>query len=123
MRLEPAAPADFAALVGQQPVARVRAISAWLGDELIGVGGFLTHADGTVWASMAVTDTYRKYPAALWRGAVEAMRMAGRLGIREVRAIADADQPAAARFLDRLGYELIGEISGEPLYRWRLPRA
>ena len=106
-------------MIGQPPAVRLRAIAAWLGDELIGVGGFLYAADGRIWASMVVRPELRAYPAALWRGAVMTMRLAESCGIREVLAVADDEQPAAARFLARLGFELIGEYQAEPLYRWR----
>ena len=115
----PATPEDFAALIRSQPVARVRAIAARLEGELLGVGGFLYQRDGTVWASMAIAPRGRGFPAAIWRAGVMGMRMAERLGLREVLAVADKDQPAAGRYLERLGFTRIGEHKGEPLYRWR----
>jgi hypothetical protein len=118
VRLEPATAEDFERLVGSRPAARARALAAKLDGETIGIGGFLYMPDGTVWASMLASPEGRKFPAALYRAGVMAMRMARRVGLREVFASPDPDEPAAVRFLERLGFELL-ERAGEPVYRWR----
>ena len=117
--LEPATAADFNELVGVLPVARARALAAKLGDQVIGLGGFLYMQDGTVWASMIATPAVRKFPTAMFRGGVLAMRMARRLGLREIFASTDKAEPAAERFLERLGFARIGEVNGEVVFRWR----
>lgn len=119
MRLEPATAADFERLIGSRPVARTRALAAILDGETLGIGGFLYMRDGTVWASMLVTPAGRRFPAAIFRAGVLAMRLARRLGLREVLASPDISEPAAIRFLERLGFQLLGERGGEPVYRWR----
>lgn len=116
--LEPATAEDFERLVGGRPAARARAIAAKLGDELLGIGGFLYMPDGAVWASMLVQPAGRKYPAAIFRAGVLAMRVARRLGLREVLASADPNESAAGRFLERLGFRFFGVINDERVYRW-----
>jgi RimJ/RimL family protein N-acetyltransferase len=113
--LEPATPADFERLIGGRPCVRARALAARLDAEIIGIGGFLYLPDGTVWASMLVTPAGRRFPAAVYRAGVLAMRLARRLGLREVLASPDVNEPAAERFLERLGFVRVAEI----VYRWR----
>lgn len=119
--LEPATAADFEALVGRQrPPVRMRALTAKLGEQPIGIGGFLFMPDGSVWASMLVLPDGRKYPAAILRAGVMAMRLARKLKLREVWAKPDAGEPAAERYLVRLGFKRVGDDDGgEPLFRWR----
>lgn len=117
--IEPATAADFERLTGGRPVTRARALAAKLGDEVIGLGGFLYMPDGTVWASMLVTPAGRKFPAALLRAGVAAMRLARRIGLREVFASPDANEPAAERFLERLGFTRHGVFAGVIVFRWR----
>ena len=117
--LEPANADDFRALAGRIPPSRVRAIVARLDGHPIGIGGLVYRDDGTVWASMLATPEVRRYPTAVYRGAVLAMRMAARLGLRRVFATADPVYPAAGRFLTHLGFEPWGERDGETIYCWQ----
>lgn len=116
--LEPATAADFERLIGSRPRARARALAARLDGEVIGIGGFLYLPDGTVWASMLVTPAGRKFPAAVYRAGVLAMRLARRVGLREIFASPDTDEPAAEPFLARLGFVRLC-APGDPVYRWR----
>jgi hypothetical protein len=117
--LAPATASDFEQLVGGRPCTRARLLAAKLGDGVIGLGGFLYMPDGTVWATMLVTPAGRKFPAAVYRAGILAMRMARRIGLRQVFASADRTEPAAERFLERVGFERFGEVDGEVVFRWR----
>lgn len=115
--LRPATLADFHRLIGSPPAHRARAFSALIGETLLGVGGLLFFEDGTVWASAIITDEGRRYPAAIWRAGVHLMAMARGMGIRQVLAADDDTQPAAQRFLERLGFER-RELAGETFFVW-----
>jgi RimJ/RimL family protein N-acetyltransferase len=117
--LDPATEDDFRALTGRTPPSRLRAIVARLDGHPVGIGGLVYGDDGTIWASMLATPEVRRFPTAVYRGAVAAMRMAARLGLRRVFAVPDRSEPAAERFLERLGYEKFGEYDGETIYCWR----
>lgn len=119
VEIGPADPSDFERLIGKLPPTRVRALAARRDGEVIGVGGFLYFPDGTVQATMFVSPAGRQFPAAIFRAGVLAMRLARRVGLREVRATADRNEPAAERFLVRLGFAPIGVVDGETVFRWR----
>jgi RimJ/RimL family protein N-acetyltransferase len=102
------------------PVARMRGLAARLDGQTIGIGGFMYFADGSVWATMLVTPRGREFPVAVFRAGVLAMRLARRLGLREIFASPDESEPAAERFLERLGFIRVGEFGDEILFRWRV---
>jgi hypothetical protein len=115
----PAVRADFERLAGCGPAARVRGFSAYLGDELLAVAGLVYKPDG-IWASTLIAPHGRKCPAAIWRGGVKLVAMAQAAGIRTLLATAAASEPAAQRFLVRLGFRDLGiqDQDGKTIYVW-----
>lgn len=119
--ITPATAEDFRTIIGHAPTLRARLLAARLDGEVIGIGGFVYKPDGTVWASMLATPRGREFPAAVFRAGVLAMRHARRLGLTQVFASPDPGEPAAERFLARLGFARIGEADGEIIFCWRCP--
>jgi RimJ/RimL family protein N-acetyltransferase len=102
----PTIPADFIALNGAMPPWRSRCITAELDGRVIGLGGLVHRPDG-VWASAVIGVEARRYPAAIHRAGRQVMAMARALGLRQVYAAAQPDNPAAQRWLARLGFRPI----------------
>ena len=105
VHLRPATAADMAALFDRPVPCRVRAIAAEGGGQLLGVGGIGYRADGVVVAFAQISAEGRKYPAAIHRAGRAAMWMMRDSGVATVVAEAQPDNPAAERWLKRLGFE------------------
>lgn len=106
MRVEfrPTAIGDVMALLGQLPAERMIGLSAYAGDELVGIGGLLIKDNGEVWASMRVTEAARRYPRAIHRGGKALMELARSKGFRCVYASAEDSRAGADRWLEGLGF-------------------
>jgi len=115
VRHRPSVPSDFAAL-GETPGYRCQCLTALAGDTIIGLGG-LVFRDGVVWASAIITPQARAYPVAIHRVGLAAMRFARELGLSTIYAAPQADNPAAERWLLRLGF-VKTETAGEPVFVW-----
>ena len=98
---------------------RLRAWSALRDGRVIGIGGVQIMGNGTLVAFVDLTSEMRCYPLSLHRAAVRFMREAKRTGIRRIVAAADPAQPAAERWLFRLGFKLV-EIDGIKLFLWQV---
>lgn len=104
-------------LIGEKLPHRIQAITALADGLVIGIGGFGFRPDGTVIAFVAMTDEARQYPAAIHRAGLMAMAMIRRSGAPLVVAEAQPGNPAAERWLMRLGFEP-AEISGQRIFIW-----
>jgi RimJ/RimL family protein N-acetyltransferase len=117
IELRPTVPADLQHVIAVPLPHRIRAITALAGDRVLGVGGIGYRPDGTVIAFVAMNDEARKYPAAVHRAGRMAMRMIRETGLSRVLAEAEADNPAAERWLERLGFRKT-EIAGQTAFVW-----
>ena len=115
VRCRPSVASDFAAL-GETPGYRCQCITALAGDAIVGLGGFVWR-DGAVWASVIITEQARAYPAGIHRVGLAAMRFARELGLTRVYAMPQPDNPAAERWLRRLGFAET-DMAGEPVFVW-----
>ena len=115
VRHRPSVASDFAAL-GESPAYRCQCITALAGDAVIGLGGFVWR-DGAVWASAIITPQAKAYPAAIHRVGLVAMQFARNLGLSRLYALPQPDNPAAERWLLRLGF-VKTEMTGEPVFVW-----
>lgn len=122
VRLRPTVLADLAAAGLPTPPSRIQAITAVCGDEVLGVGGIGHRADGIVIAFAQITAAGRRYPAAIHRAGRAAMAMIVASGVPEVVAEPQAGNPAAARWLNRLGFRPI-DRDGQTVFVWQRRKA
>lgn len=115
--LRPTIAADLPHVIGEPLPHRIRAITALAGDKVLGVGGIGFRPDGTVIAFVSMLEEARRYPAAIHRAGLLAMRMMRESGVPRVIAEAQADNPAAEPWLLRLGFRPV-DIDGRKAYVW-----
>lgn len=111
--LRPTVPADLQHVLDKPLPYRIKAITAHIGDQVLGVGGLCYMPNGVVGAFVAMNAEGRKYPAAIHRAGLAAMRMIRRSGEPRVTAIADEFVPGAERWLERLGFRLVTVRQGD----------
>ncbi len=104
VEVTPSRVSDFISLVGELPPVRAHAFTGKIGDEILGIGGIANLPDGTKLAFAHLNDEARKYPISLHRAGIMVLKQARESGIRRIVAIADKSQPAAGRWLERLGF-------------------
>ncbi len=141
--LRPTIPADLPHLVGEPLPYRIRAITALVGDRVIGMGGIAFPPFGPAIAfvqlvpssredaavgdgehSAANTPDARRYPVAFHRAGLMAMEMIRTSGVTQVVATADASSDVAVRWLKRLGFQPAEDqrIAGKLLFNWERKR-
>lgn len=107
----PATAKDVVEFSASLPPYRVRAFVGEIDGVALGVGGLAYLPDGSVLAFCDLKDEARRYPVALHRAGLATLRFAAELGIKKILATADNMQPAAERWLLRLGFAPV-EIDG-----------
>lgn len=112
--LRPTIPADLPFCIGEPLPHRIQAITALAGDEVIGIGGIGFRPDGTVIAFVQMLEQAKAYPAAIHRAGLMAMAMIRAARAPLVIAEAQPGNPAAERWLLRLGFEPF-----EGVFVWR----
>lgn len=110
MRVEfrPSRPEDFLELIGGPPGHRAKTITALAGDRVLGVGGVI-YINGELWASLQMAPEARRYPTAIHRAGLKAIELFRAIGARRVYANAQPDNPAAERWLERLGFSRVSD--------------
>jgi RimJ/RimL family protein N-acetyltransferase len=131
MTLRPTMLADLPHVVGEPLPWRIRAITALADDRVIGIGGVAFPPGGPAIAFVQFAPApdggspeARRYPVTLHRAGLMAMDMIRASGIGQVIATADAGNPAAVRWLKRLGFARAErqDIEGRILFVWTQPR-
>lgn len=98
---------------------RARALTAKKDGKVIGIGGITYMPNGKAAAFVEATeDDCKAHPITLHRMALKVINEARERGVNEIMAVTDKSREAAARWLERLGFELVGVIDGEAVYRW-----
>jgi hypothetical protein len=130
--LRPTIPADLADVVGEPLPCRIRAITALVGDRVIGIGGIAFPPQGPVIAFVQLAPVppsrdnitehrdvttesmpeAKRHPVAFHRAGLMAMAMIRTSGIPRVVATADAGSDTAVRWLKRLGF---GQATAQPI--------
>src|SRR5262245_1899887 len=116
MTFAPTLAADLAATGQDRLGFRIRAVTARVGDKIVGIGGLSFLDDGTVLAFCHLTDAARRRKVALHKAALAALARAKASGIRRIVATADPEQPAAERWLERLGFVSALALGIEPIH-------
>lgn len=119
VELRPTRPEDLPYVIGEPLPHRIKAITALADGVVLGVGG-LVFKEGTAFAFVAMTDDARKYPMAIHRAGLMAMRMIRDTRLPRVIAQAQPDNPAAERWLVRLGFAPMETAAGR-VFVWRRP--
>jgi RimJ/RimL family protein N-acetyltransferase len=119
--IRPTVAADFDHLVHRPPPFRLRALTVLDGDRVLGIGGVALPPHGTPLAFVEQAPDAKRYAISFHRAGLLAMRMIRDLGLNEVTATCDPDDPAALRWLARLGFVLSDAqpIDGRVLFVWR----
>lgn len=122
VQLRATVPADLPQVICEPLPFRIRALTAYVEDSVqervLGIGGLGYLPDGTVGAFVAMNDEGRRYPAAIHRAGLAAMKMIACSGERRVVALADHLIPSAERWLERLGFEAV-TVDGATAYVWQ----
>ena len=117
--LRPAIPSDFAALGLDNPDYRVRAFTAVLGDEVIGLGGIAYLPGGTHGAFVHAKPGAHRYKMTFHKAGLAAIAEARRLGIKRLVAMAEPGVEPAVRWLKRLGFHDEITVDGQKVYAWQ----
>lgn len=91
------------------PPVRLWGYAAEIDGEVVAFGGLAFMPDQVV-AFMQGHEHIARFPVAFHRAVVRGLREAQGRGIGRIIAIADENVPAAARWLDRLGFVLRDEV-------------
>lgn len=121
VELRPSTLADFVALQGEGPRHRARCITALVDGRVIGIGGLVQLPGGGHAAAVLMADEARRYPVAIHRAGLEAIAMFKRLKLTRVVAQADPHNPAAERWLIRLGF-VAEPHDGKRVFVWQPDR-
>lgn len=117
----PTVAADLPRIVDKPLPHRIRAITALLDGEVIGIGGLGYRPDGTAIAFAEISDTLRKYPLAVHRAGLLGMALIEASGVPMVIAEAQPGNAAAERWLKHFGFEPI-ELCSRKAFVWRRQR-
>ena len=119
--LRPTIAADLPFCIAESLPYRIQCITALAGGKVIGIGGLGYRPDGTVIAFAQITDEMRNYPQAIHRAGIAGMKLIRDSRVPTVLAEAQEDNPAAERWLLRLGFrETL--IDGRRGFVWRRER-
>jgi N-acetylglutamate synthase-like GNAT family acetyltransferase len=100
----PAERKHFVELLGAIPLHRVKGYAGIANGKVVGVGGVYYFPDGTIAASLALSESARRFPKTLLKVAKQVMKDARETGVKELVALADLSIPRAREFLLHLGF-------------------
>jgi len=115
--IRPATRKDIDQLISEPLPHRIRAFAVEENGKLLGVGGFVYQPDGTIAAFVLKAPGAEKYRVALHRAGLMAMQEAKKAGFRRVVALAEKTNPAAERWLSRLGFKQV-MVEKEKAWIW-----
>jgi N-acetylglutamate synthase-like GNAT family acetyltransferase len=116
--IRPATRADIDQFISEPLPWRVRAFAVDDDEgKLLGVGGFSYQPNDVIAAFVLKVPGAEKYKVALHRAGLMAMREAREAGYRRVVALAAKTNPAAERWLARLGFKPV-IVDNEQAWVW-----
>lgn len=107
VQYRPTIPEDIAALTDQPLPYRIQAITVVIDGVVMGFGGIGWKPDGMVVAFVHARPEASRFRVAFHRAGLMAIAMMRRTGLKRVFAEADVHNPAAERWLLRLGFRRI----------------
>lgn len=120
--IRPATRADIDQLISEPLPYRIKAFAVEDQEgKLLGVGGFAYQPQDTIAAFVLKAPGAEKYKVALHRAGLRAMQEARASGYRRVVALAEKTNPAAERWLARLGFKQV-MVEGEKAWVWEAAR-
>lgn len=117
--IRPTIPSDLSAVVGEPLPFRIRALTVLDGERVLGIGGIGFPPNGPVIAFVQQAPDAHKYPVSFHRAGLAAMKLIQESGVAEVISTADADNPKALAWLERLGFARQQNIGDRALFVWR----
>jgi hypothetical protein len=121
MHFSPTIAADFDTIGAHRLDYRIRGVTAHVNGRIVGLGGLGFLPDGTVLAFVHLTDEARSAKFALHRRVCRELASA-RKRYPRIIALADPDEPAAERWLERLGFSPAdppAAINGHKVFAWQ----
>lgn len=118
--LRPTKPADLVGFIKDLLPHRIKAITALIGDRVIGIGGIGFRPDGIVIAFAELSDEFRKYPIAVHRAGRMGMALIEASGMPMIVAEAQANNPAAEQWLLHFGFRAV-DTCGVRAFVWTRP--
>lgn len=115
--IRPATREDIDQLVSESLPYRVRAYAVEDNGKLLGVGGFAYQPNDVVAAFVLKAPGAERYKLALHRAGLMAMAEAKKSGYRRIVALAEKTNPAAERWLARLGFKQV-MVDNEKAWIW-----
>lgn len=115
--IRPATRADIDQLISEPLPYRIRAFAVEQDGKLLGVGGFAYQPNDIIAAFVLKAPGAEKYKLSLHRAGLMAMAEAKAAGFRRVVALAEKANPAAERWLSRLGFKQV-MVDGEQAWVW-----
>lgn len=115
--IRPATRADIDQLITEPLPYRIRAFAVEDNGKLLGVGGFAYQPHDTIAAFVLKAPGAERYKLALHRAGLMAMEEAKQAGFKRVVALAEKTNPAAERWLSRLGFKQV-MIEKEKAWVW-----
>jgi N-acetylglutamate synthase-like GNAT family acetyltransferase len=103
----PATKADIDQLINEPLPYRIKAFAVEHEGKLLGVGGFAYQPNDVIAAFVLKAPGAEKYKVALHRAGLMAMQEARQSGFRRIVALAEKTNPAAERWLTRLGFKQV----------------
>lgn len=115
--IRPSVAGDFALFDEALPF-RVRAWTAERGGKVLGIGGVYLHPDGHTGAWLQLLPGSERYPVLLHKTALRFLADQRARGVKSIVAMADDFNPAAERWLLRLGFEPV-TVENKRVFRWQ----
>jgi hypothetical protein len=110
-------------VIGEPLPFRIKAITLEIDGRVLGLGGLaFPPGGGPPWAFVQQCPEAKRYPISFHRAGLAAMQMIRDTGVPEVVATADADNEAALRWLERLGFVPVQHLGDKSLFVWRRRR-
>lgn len=116
-RIRPATRADIDQLISEPLPYRIRAFAVEADGKLLGVGGFAYQPNDTIAAFVLKAPGAERYKLSLHRAGLMAMAEAKAAGFRRIVALAEKTNPAAERWLTRLGFKQV-TVDGDKAWVW-----